>query len=322
METVKDQVQTTDSPSAPLSKPSCPPVLPSPCLLASPAGLSLAEAFRRFEREAERGVCDTGRYRCAYFSWGTGPPLLCIPGLGDNGRAFVLLSALLAEHFRCIAYNLPSGRGDGARMSRYTHAALVEDAFALLDHLGLRQSYFLGYSFGTTVTLAALRARPERVPRAVLQAGFARRPLATAEVLLARLARYWPGPMRLLPFHTALMRRCHYEPFATRPPEVWEFFLDQCGSPPMAAVARYALMVHRLDLRPLLPAIRQPVLMVCGDCDPLVTRECEEELLHGLPNVARVEISNCGHYPLFTHPGVLAEVVRRFLTPPAKTSPV
>jgi hypothetical protein len=30
-----------------------------------------------------------------------------------------------------------------------------------------------------------------------------------------------------------------------------------------------------------------------------------------------VEVGGCGHLPYLTHPEALAEVVRRFLTPPA-----
>src|SRR5438876_896876 len=97
--------------------------------------ISLAEALRRFEKEAVRGVCHTDRYHCAYSLWGDGPPLLFIPGLSDDSRSFVLLSAILAGRFRCIAYNLPTGLGDGARLGRYTHADLVENVFALLDHV-------------------------------------------------------------------------------------------------------------------------------------------------------------------------------------------
>src|SRR5438132_1082424 len=145
----------------------------------------------------------------------------------------------------------------------------ADGALALLDHVGARQSYLLGASFGSTIALAALHRQPTRFPRAILQGGFACRPLAPAEVLLASLARYWPGPMRALPFYIPTMSRPHYEPFRMRSPEIWEFFLTRWGSPPMAAVARRALLLHRTDLRPLLPAIRQPILLACGDQDPL-----------------------------------------------------
>ncbi|MBV9122610.1 MAG: alpha/beta hydrolase, partial [Planctomycetes bacterium] len=169
---------------------------------------------------------------------------------------------------------------------------------------------------GGTVALAVMRAYPERVNRAVIQGSFARRPLAPAEVLLAGLARYWPGPMSRLPLRRAILHRTHHEPFSNRPEEVWEFFLSRWGAQPMAAVARRALLLHRLDLRPTLAEIRHPVLLVCGDADPLVSPSCEEELLRGLPNVVRVQLENCGHLPLFTHPGTLADLLRGFLLPP------
>src|SRR5262245_38103287 len=144
------------------------------CTTQCPAvPLTLATVLRRFDTEAVRGVFDTGRYRCAYYTWGSGPPLVFIHGLGDIARAYVSVAALLSFQFRCIAYELPTGRGDGARLRRHTHADLVEDLFALLDHLGCRQAYVCGSSFGSTVALAAMHVRPERVPRAVLAGGFA-----------------------------------------------------------------------------------------------------------------------------------------------------
>jgi pimeloyl-ACP methyl ester carboxylesterase len=292
---------------------------PDPCGACDHARpLSLKEALGRFDREAVRGVCDTGRYRCSHYTWGQGPPLLLIPGLSDDALSFVMVSALLAGQFRCIAYNPPAAGADGARLGRYRHADLVEDAFALLDHLGVRQSYVFGSSFGSTVALAALAREPERLPRGILQGGFARRRLAPVEVLLASFARYWPGRQGGMPLRRAVLHRVHHGPFAGREPDAWEYFLERWGQPSLSATGHRARMLHRLDLRPILPRVRQPVLLVCGDRDPLVGRACEEELLRGLPRAVRVELSDCGHNPLFSHPEALAEVIRRFLTPPPR----
>jgi pimeloyl-ACP methyl ester carboxylesterase len=280
------------------------------------AAISLDEAQRRFDREAIRGICDTGRYRCPYYVWGTGPPIILVPGLVDDSLSFLFLSSLLAPRFRCIAYDLPAGRGDGARLSRYSHSDLAEDLIALLDHLRIPQSYAFGSSFGSTIILAAMRSNPGRIPRGMLQGGFARRPLAPAELLLARVARYWPGSMRRLPFRKGLLRRCHHGPFASRSAELWQYFLDRSSAPAIAAVAHRAVMLHHLDLRPILSEIHQPTLLICGECDPLVGPECEETLLQGLPNAGHVKIEGCGHNPLFSHPEVLADLVGRFLTPP------
>jgi pimeloyl-ACP methyl ester carboxylesterase len=304
-----------------LGEIACPLAAPCPDRAFCPAAggsLSLAEALARYAREVRHAVCDTGRYRCAYFAWGEGPPLVFISGLGDGPRGFVPVIARLARRFRCLTYRLPAGGSDGARLDRLEHADLVADLFALLDHAGARQAYLFGASFGSTVALAALRARPDRLPRAVLQGGFARRPLAAAERLLAGLARWWPGTMRALPLRTAVLRRGHAVPFACCPPEVWPFYVEENGTTPIAAFARRALLLHRTDLRPLLPEVRQPVLLVCGDRDPLVGKDCEEVLLRGLPSAGRVELPHCGHFPYLTHPDLLADVVARFLTPPGE----
>jgi pimeloyl-ACP methyl ester carboxylesterase len=242
--------------------------------------------------------------------------MVMIPGIADDRLSFLLMCALLAPHFRCIPYDLPSGAGDGARLRHIGHPELVHGLFALLDHLAIPKSYLFGSSFGGTITLAAMHASPERFPRAVLQGAFAHRPLGPAEGFLARLGRYWPGTMHLLPGRTALLRRFHSAPFASRPQEIWNYFLERSNTHPIAAVAHRALLIHRLDLRPILSTIRQPVLMICGDNDPLVGPTCEEALLRGLPNVGRATITGCGHNPLFSHPETLAELMRQFLTPP------
>lgn len=277
--------------------------------------MELHEAQQQFAREARHGVCDTGRYRCPYYVWGTGPPLLFIHGLCDDRLSFLLPIAFLCRHFRCIAYDLPTGRGDGAKLGRYHQEDLVADVFALLDHLGEEQTYLYGSSYGSTITLAALHQRPASFPRAVLQGGFAYRPLAPAELLLASFGRWWPWPMARLPMRSVL-RQGHFAPFAGRPPARWDYFLQRCGAPPMQAVARRAWLLHNTDLRSLLPQICQPVLLICGDRDPLVNKSCEEVLLHGLPRAYRVELPACGHLPQYSHPEMLAEVVYQFLTPP------
>jgi pimeloyl-ACP methyl ester carboxylesterase len=272
--------------------------------------------MQRFAQEAVHGACDTGRYRCTYYVWGKGAPLLLIPGIADDSRSFVLMAAHLSEHFQCVAFDLPAGKSDGARLSRYTHGDLVLDTFALLDHLGIGQSYVFGSSFGSTIALELLRSQPDRLPRALLQGAFAYRPLTWAEKILVRMVRYWPGGMETLPFRKSALERSNYAHFADRPPELWQFFLERSSAHQVSAVAHRAWIVHGLDLRPILSEIRQPILLVGGDCDPVVRPEHEEVLVQGLPNARRLELLNCGHNPLFTHPEVLAEVVRHFFTPP------
>ena len=275
--------------------------------------LTLAGAFAGFEHEAVAGVLDTGRYRMRYRVWGKGPALVFIHGLADCSASFVLPMSRLAEKFCCISYDLPNGAGDGASLANYRPELLVDDLIALCDHLHLESAVPIGVSFGSTIALRALARDQVRFPTGILQGGFAHRRIAWTEVLLARFARYWPGPIRWLPLHDLVIRRMHEAEFANLEPSRWPCFLGQQGSTPMAAVAHRVLWIASTDLRPTLPTIRQPILVLCGDNDPLIGKACEADLMRGLPNVARAEIEGCGHLPAFTHPEVYAEVVEQFL---------
>ncbi len=292
----------------------CPP---DACAVqATAAPIVLAEALERFRREAKRGVCATSRYRMPYYTWGEGPPLVFVHGAGDTALSFLQPISRLSAHFRCIAYDLPGTLGDGARLRRITHDDLVEDFWTLLERLDAGRCYALGSSFGSTVVLKALREKPERLPRAILQGGMARRPLRRIEYVLAWIGRFLPGSTASLPLRQRALHKVNQFYFARRTPDVWKHFVANTGRSRTAAFARQALLLDALDLRPLLPEVRQPVLLLCGDRDRVVPRVCEEMLLEGLPNAGRVVIEDCGHMPSYTHPEVFAEVVRQFLTPP------
>jgi pimeloyl-ACP methyl ester carboxylesterase len=275
--------------------------------------LKLDAALAGFQRDAVAGVLDTGRYRMRYRVWGQGPAIVFIHGLADCAASFTLPMSRLAEKFCCISYELPNGAGDGASLANYRPELLVDDLVALCDHLHLETAVPLGVSFGSTVALRALARDSVRFPTGILQGGFAYRRIAWTEVLLARFARYWPGPLRWLPLHDQVLARVHLAEFAKVEPSRWPCFLAQQGAAPMAAVAHRALWIAATDLRPLLPTIRQPVLLICGDNDPLIGKACEADLMRGLPNVVRAEIESCGHLPAFTHPETYAEVVEQFL---------
>ena len=283
----------------------------------TPAGsdLSLAACGQRWQREAQHGEFHTGRYRCSYYRWGQGPAVVFIPGLSLESTSFVIPMAALQAQFTCIGYELPSGVGDGANLAGYSHANLRDDLVALLDQLRIDRCYLVGFSFGSTIALAAFAHQPRRFPRGILVGGFARRPLAWAEVMLAHFARYLPNCVADVPGFARRVRR-HNEPlFASRPPEELADFCAMEGSRPLRTVAKRALLMHRIDMRPLLSRIEQPMLLIHGDCDHLVPQKAQEELKAGLPNAARAEIEHCGHYPQLTHPGAFTEIVRQFLTP-------
>jgi pimeloyl-ACP methyl ester carboxylesterase len=224
----------------------------------------------------------------------------------------MLMNHLTAD-FHMVGIQLPDGVADDARLGSYKHADFTRDLLAVMDHYKLPFTDLLGSSFGSTIVLRTAATAPDRIRRVVVQGGFARRPLIRAERGLARLGRYWPWRMGQLPIRESAMRKLEAPAFVTAPQEVFDFLISNSGQTPIRAASRRALILDKLDLRPMLKQIRCPVLMVGGDRDTIVSRDCERDLETGLPGVRRVEYVPCGHYPQYTHPAAMAEEMRKFL---------
>jgi pimeloyl-ACP methyl ester carboxylesterase len=243
-----------------------------------------------------------------------GSPLVFIHGMADSARSFILIQHHLIQSHTCIAYELPDGTTDGSELGSYTHEHYVGDLLELLDHLGFATTALLGSSFGSTIALAAMSGHPERFTPGILQGAFAYRPLSLAQRKLVGLARSWPGFFGDWPrIYSIAMKWIERPTVSVLPPEVKAFLLESGGRTPLRAAALRSIAIDRLDLRPSLPEIRTPILMVGGDRDPLVPRWCERDLETNLPHVKRIEFAECGHYPYYTHPRAMAEVVDEFL---------
>jgi pimeloyl-ACP methyl ester carboxylesterase len=277
--------------------------------------LLLRDCLDGWARDAQEGELDTGRYVCRYAAWGHGPTLVLIPGIAGDALSFVMLMARLQSHFRCITFNLPDGVDDRAKLRRYAHQDLVSDLFALLDHLKIRDCSLLGFSFGSTIALSALHQQAGRFNRAILSGGFAHHPLAPAEAFCATWGRFLPGRLASLPFFEQTLAKAQREPFLAQEAEVWDYFVERQGRTLIRAFAGRALLMHQIDLRPILANIPVPILLVNGDRASIVDKRCAEDLQRGLPFVAQAVIEQCGHQGHLSHPEVLAEVVRQFLLP-------
>jgi len=275
----------------------------------------LRSALAAYRAQAVHGAFDTGRYRMRYFAWGSGPPVVFVHGMADAAEAFVMVMHRLVAHFTCIGYELPDGTTDGSRLARYGPADYAADLLSLFDHRKLDRAAVVGSSFGSLVALSAIADAPERFTHGVLQNGFARRPLHRAQRALARVARFWPGWFADWPeIHATVSRRIEHATITAAPPEVAAFYHRHGARTPIRAACLRALAIDRADLRPLLPSVAAPVLLIGGDCDRLVPRTCWDELGQGLPHARRVELPGCGHYPQYTHPALMADAIARFLT--------
>ncbi|MGC3981289.1 MAG: alpha/beta hydrolase [Steroidobacteraceae bacterium] len=100
---------------------------------------------------------------------GQGPRLLLIPGTNaDLRRKPRLINGLLSQRFEVLTYD-QRGLGQSGKPERsYTMDDYVEDAVALMDHVGWLDAVVLGVSFGGAVAMQLALKYPARVKRLAL----------------------------------------------------------------------------------------------------------------------------------------------------------
>jgi len=111
----------------------------------------------------------------AYFETGdpAGPPVLLIHGFASTAHVNWVYpgwtKTLGDAGYRVIAFD-NRGHGESAKPhdpAFYDPALMAGDAFALLDHLGIRSAHFFGYSMGARITAYAMLEELQRVRSAI-----------------------------------------------------------------------------------------------------------------------------------------------------------
>src|SRR5208282_3025875 len=111
----------------------------------------------------------SGFHRIVYSEW-PGPPgaptLVCVHGLGRNGRDFDAIADVLSAHYRVVSPDMP-GRGRSewlAVPAEYNYPLYVADCATLIARLDVERVDWLGTSMGGLIgmMLAARQGTPIR----------------------------------------------------------------------------------------------------------------------------------------------------------------
>ena len=112
-----------------------------------------------------------------YEEAGSGFPLLVTPGGGLNSRVSNWPTAVInameefKNEFRCITMdqrNANGGESSGPIPVDDPWGAFADDQFGLMDHLGIREFFFMGYCIGGCFALKLMERAPDRVVAGVL----------------------------------------------------------------------------------------------------------------------------------------------------------
>ena len=254
-----------------------------------------------------------------------GVPLLMIMGLGMQLTAWPdeLVRLLVARGFRVIRFdNRDTGLSQGFEASGtpnlawallrfmlhlpvpapYTLADMADDAFGVLDALGIAQAHVCGASMGGMIAQHMAASRPERVSRLTLIMTTSRlAPLAAGQRQGARHDARSPRPATTstAPWHGWCACSPSSAARPTRPiprncARVWRPRCEAAWRP--GGVARQIVAIAADgDRTPLLSRISAPTHIVHGGDDPLVPVAAAHDLHARIAGSTLEIIDGMGH---------------------------
>lgn len=283
-----------------------------------------------------------------YREYGNGPDVvICLPGLTRNSGDFENLAEHLADRFRVITPDL-RGRGQSDRdpkWKQYLPPTYVQDAWGLMDGLGIDKAFVIGTSLGGLMAMIMADQQAQRLRGVVMNDIGPEVPDSAIARLLEYVGRTEPQPDWAT---AAEVSRLNYQ--VAYPDEDTEFWEKQTriawaekadGSvvpnydPAIGDALRHAakaaglvrflkkLGVRRLKGINLDPwdnfrKMDMPVLVLRGAISDILTRETVAAMREVKPDLEVVEVPGRGHAPVLDEP-TAREAIDQFLRRHAKT---
>ena len=229
------------------------------------------------------------------FEMGNGPPIILIAGLGSTSRIWGNLPAVMGRHFRVITID-NRGVGGSTDGGRFSFRGATEDLEAVLDALAVKRAALLGASMGGVIALTAALKIPDRISRLVIASSAARLSVHGRRLLetLRDLLLYAPPDRAGAGLMTLAFSPSFHELFPRFVEDA-----DRLYGPDESDLPGILFQLDHLlqgwDLRKNLPSIDVPVLVLCGDRDPVVAPEDTTELAELIPRAELVRIPGAAH---------------------------
>ena len=245
---------------------------------------------------------------------GEGEPLLLLNGGMMSFTAWDAYVPPLAERHRVVRCDLRGMlRSPGERPEGFPGHA--EDLLALLDHLGVARCHVAGTSYGAFAGLHLAALAPERVASLVamtvadrvspdMWADADRMDVACREALAGGSRERVYDLVSAFAFSRE-WAEAHAEEIAARRAAV-SFLPDSWFS----GLASLLSALEGLDVRPLLPHVTCPVLVLLAEGDRAMPRPWGESLAAAVPRGELAVVPGCGHGLVVEKP---AETLSRLL---------
>jgi len=244
---------------------------------------------------------------------GSGPPVVMGHSILCSGEMWVNQVPRLAERYRVI--NIDQ-RGHGRSVpatSPYELCDMVEDAFAVIDHLEIDRAIWAGLSMGGMVAMHAAIAAPDRVAALLLLDTHAGAEMPYKKLKYRAMSigakafgvrPFFPAVIPLLFGRTTLAE--NQALIADWKPRFEEIHVQSLARA-VSALTRRPSIVRELS------EVECPSLVIVGEEDASLPPHLSREIADALPNASLVVIPQAGHLSALEKPEEVTEAMLGFL---------
>lgn len=240
-------------------------------------------------------------------------------GFGSDQTAWRYIVEAVKPSFRLVLFDhMGCGHSKSQFYSPQQYASLEayrDDVISVLETLGLQDTIFVGHSFSAMVALLTAATRPKLIKQMVLigasprylnddgyVGGFEQTDLNAVYTAMADDYLSWTsgfGPMVIA---------------QPEKPELGKEFSRTLSAMRPDIAQSAARVLFEVDCRPLLPTIRQPVLILQTRHDVFVPMETALFLADHLPTSELVVLDTQGHLPHLSAPNQVLEAMNPFIS--------
>lgn len=241
-------------------------------------------------------------------SWGSGEPVVALPGRGMDTTWFTAVAPRIASSgYRVIAINPRGIGGSTGSLENIDIDSFVGDTVAAIDSMRLQRVHLLGWALGNRVSRAVAVAHPQRVATVtLLAAGGKFPPIPPSAAHQGAVARWGSEAQR----PDSLKR---YLPLFSPHSNPWPLMLEAAVRAwPEAAAAQSP--VGGAPLERWWSGGNKRMLVIQGLDDITAPPANGRDLRSEFPaRVELVELERAGHALLLEQPAQIAAVVVQFL---------
>jgi 3-oxoadipate enol-lactonase len=249
-----------------------------------------------------------------YTVCGQGPWLTLSHSLATHSGMWAPQLAALSQHFTLLCLDTRGHGQTTAPPGPYTLAQLADDAFGLLQHLGIARTHWLGLSMGGMVGQMLALRHPELLDRVVLADTTGRVPPAGAALWAERAAIARRDGMQAIEQPT--LERWFTEPFRQAQPALMAEIGAMIRHTPVEGYAGCCAAIAATDTLEGLRAQRSRALVMVGEHDLATPPAAAQAIVAAWPGAQFQLLAGASHLANLEQPIAFNDAVRSFLTAP------